>query len=599
MTKTIDIIAKDLRRILYFSSDPQKQRQKETAVDLDGVDDKINTTTIIRRDDLCWVSDDVRISDDPSKVIAGRGLINGSNQTIERGQLLFVSPPTVSVDINQVLRVYRNSSTSSSGVGSSSRTAPGTSTKVQDDENNEGQTRLEQIAETILLKQMKRHVKKHLMDHHNQQGSTTITNDDIIASSFLFLTNNGGGNNQFQYKMELNDSDNDNDAPGDNSNKFFQNILMGVVVEEQDQDTNKQLLSSFLDNEIDPNTLDDDYLLGIIRHNAFGPDFHSYQRMEHEINTNYSTGGNNHSCYKRILAHYPLAAMINHSCTTNAQRVYSYLNDDTEVMIATASRPIKPGEEIVWSYIPPIVDYQRRKEQLKSFGFECTCQRCRLESNLPHPEDDLTTIKHLNQPQPNDLSVDEWRVAIKTLEGYLKKFDNTTARSVRLGWTYFFLNYFNAALTKGSGNEQDVPMEAMKLHFSFVEVHNACTEHLSILHMCYDLAAAGGGGGGNNEQQLKKRKMFIEALKVAHICRYSNAAIFATTTRGGDEDGSNGVAVANMDRLRALLGHTKIILRNQNGWKMAADEIERHNERLKSSSSQDTTFPVRVKVPII
>mmetsp|Transcript_17870 Transcript_17870/g.43404 ORF Transcript_17870/g.43404 Transcript_17870/m.43404 type:complete len:156 (+) Transcript_17870:200-667(+) len=154
---------------------------------------------------------------------------------------------------------------------------------------------------------------------------------------------------------------------------------------------------------------------------------------------------------------------------------------------------------------------------------------------------------------------------------------------------------------KETGNEQDVLMEAMNLHFSFVEVHNACTEHLSILHMCYDLAAAG-SVVGNNEQQLKKRKMFIDALKVAHISRYSNAALFAAEAAAGggdDDDGGNGGEAANMDRLRALLGHTKIILRNQNGWKMAADEIERHRERMKSSSSQDTTFPVKVKVPII
>ena len=170
MAKKLDI-SKDLGRILYFTNPKHEQRTE--------------ADESIRHQDLCWVSDDVRISNDPSKVVAGRGLINGSNQTIERGQLLFVSPPTVSVDIHQVLRVYKNSSTS----GSSSN-KPDTSSDEQE-EYKEGQTRLEQIAETILLKQMKRHEKKSLIDEkgRSQQRDTIRQKDDIITSSFLFLTN--------------------------------------------------------------------------------------------------------------------------------------------------------------------------------------------------------------------------------------------------------------------------------------------------------------------------------------------------------------------------------------------------------------------------
>lgn len=242
--------------------------------------------------------------------------------------------------------------------------------------------------------------------------------------------------------------------------------------------------------------MDDDYLLGIIRHNAFGPDFHNYDRMEWEINAG------NVSCYRRILSHYPLAAMINHSCTTNAQRVYADFKGQ-EVMIATASKTIKPGEEILWSYIAPAIGYERRRELLQAYGFDCQCQRCQIERNAP-PSDELSLFQNLNQPQLQNDGISrtaaDWQHMIQTLDSTLKNFDNPTARSLRLGWTHLYLHYFNAVLLEG-GYEHEVLSQAMKLHFSFAEVHNACTEHLSILHLCYDLVARG-------DSQQQKRRMF-------------------------------------------------------------------------------------------
>jgi SET domain len=482
--------------------------------------------------DLTYIHENIHVSTDPSMVMAGRGLINGSNQTIERGQLLFVTPPTVAVDIQQVLRVYKGGGGGSAGNSS-----------------NGSRTRLEQIAETILLKQMKRHVKKHV------EGGDESSDHNRIAASFLYLSN-GDYDDERRYKPKF-DSD-----PG---SVLFKMALMGQHVVAG----NSQPI--LVHRDVRVNTIEDDYLLKIIRHNAFGPDFHNYERMEREIDEG------NQACYRRILAHYPFAAMINHSCTSNAQRVYAECNG-TEVMIATASKPIKPGEEIVWSYIPPIVDYERRQDLLKSFGFECKCQRCQIECKVPHL-DDLSIIRYLNKPRVAGLdmmTVQNWKSVIKKLDVALKVFDNATARSLRLGWTYFYLNYFNAALHEG-GNEQDVIVEAMKLHFAFIEVHNACTEHLSILHMCYDLART-------DENQMKKRKMFVEALRIAHTCRYSDLAF------SSHKDDST-------DRLRALLAHTKVVLRKQSGWQMAAETIDQQSKQM--SCGDTNSHKVKVKAPII
>jgi hypothetical protein len=75
--------------------------------------------------------------------------------------------------------------------------------------------------------------------------------------------------------------------------------------------------------------------------------------------------------------------------------------------------------------------------------------------------------------------------------------------------------------------------------------------------------------------------MFIEALKAAHVCRYSRNAFLPVDD--------------STERLRALLAHTKIILRNQNGWKMSADTIERFSQATTNKES----YQVKMKSPII
>eukprot|EP00980_Cylindrotheca_fusiformis_P010863 scaffold2462_cov127-Cylindrotheca_fusiformis.AAC.20 len=77
-----------------------------------------------------------------------------------------------------------------------------------------------------------------------------------------------------------------------------------------------------------------------------------------------------------ILGIFPLAAMLNHSCSPNAVR--SYANG---IMIVHSASPISAGSEVSWSYIPPTQVFAERRRALKrKHGFVCKCDRCTLEA---------------------------------------------------------------------------------------------------------------------------------------------------------------------------------------------------------------------------
>ncbi|KAL3812037.1 hypothetical protein ACHAXA_008943 [Cyclostephanos tholiformis] len=128
--------------------------------------------------------------------------------------------------------------------------------------------------------------------------------------------------------------------------------------------------------------LDKGTILGIIRRNGFGPDFHNYNK----IATCWTERANSEHCYNRVLGIYPLAAMINHSCCPNAVRVFGSIptqngiKSKKEVMIAHANANIPNGTEITWSYISPATPFAVRREMLLSkYGFTCHCPRCAME----------------------------------------------------------------------------------------------------------------------------------------------------------------------------------------------------------------------------
>lgn len=68
----------------------------------------------------------------------------------------------------------------------------------------------------------------------------------------------------------------------------------------------------------------------------------------------------------------------NHSCVPNADR--SYIGD---MMVVRATRGIKAGEEITFSYLIPNHSYLERKERLALYGFECDCPLCEVEKYMP------------------------------------------------------------------------------------------------------------------------------------------------------------------------------------------------------------------------
>lgn len=78
-------------------------------------------------------------------------------------------------------------------------------------------------------------------------------------------------------------------------------------------------------------------------------------------------------------------SLSNHSCTPNSKQmeydtIEKFKRNETRLV---ATRQIKEGDEITWSYIGPTVtrNVRERQEALyHSFGFLCTCCLCKKES---------------------------------------------------------------------------------------------------------------------------------------------------------------------------------------------------------------------------
>ncbi|ORY73105.1 hypothetical protein BCR35DRAFT_307372 [Leucosporidium creatinivorum] len=75
----------------------------------------------------------------------------------------------------------------------------------------------------------------------------------------------------------------------------------------------------------------------------------------------------------------PLVALINHACLPNAVVVFPsyHTSSNPQPMRVVAIRDIKPGEELLTSYVDLGLPLRRRKAQLReSYHFECTCALC-------------------------------------------------------------------------------------------------------------------------------------------------------------------------------------------------------------------------------
>jgi hypothetical protein len=255
--------------------------------------------------------------------------------------------------------------------------------------------------------------------------------------------------------------------------------------------------------------------------------------------------------------------MLNHSCSVNAVRSFS-----NGIMIVHASKTIPVDTEVVWSYIPPTQVFADRRRALKSrHRFMCKCERCIVEAKqlrndiLPlNLKAALEEGRKWNEglmdiSSSDDVSKRHLCTAFVNLEESVfgsTILSNEAKRHLRVGYTNFHFNYFNTMLSAigGTGDnalqvQELVLGAATQLHFAFCSSNNASTEHLSVLHLCYELANA--VHHTCDDKTMNKVIFFTEALKKAHMIRY-------------------GVMKSDLEVIRNCLMHTRAILRLQDGY---------------------------------
>jgi hypothetical protein len=130
---------------------------------------------------------------------------------------------------------------------------------------------------------------------------------------------------------------------------------------------------------------------------------------------------------------------------------------------------------------------------------------------------------------------------------------------LKLGYAQLYMRYFNEALllleSSSSVDEKDkvratILKEATELHNAFCMIHKSCTEHISLLHLCYELSATMSTSAKTKTSTTATTTHYwTEQLKDVHISRYSNEVI------------NNDVNI-----LRTLLKHTRVVLRTKDGW---------------------------------
>jgi hypothetical protein len=315
--------------------------------------------------------------------------------------------------------------------------------------------------------------------------------------------------------------------------------------------------------------LEDETIINIIRRNAFGPDYHNYDTIANFWTKN--TDATTEPAYKRLLGVYPLAAMINHSCSPNAIRIFgtipTCIKTETlrgkEVMIVHASVAMKKGTEVMWSYLPPTTPFSARHEMLESkYGFSCKCNRCVCEKKAMNCID----FDQIAEANIDDSSLPK---TIQMLEASFisNSISSETQRYLRVGYAAIYMKYFNVALAspavKNSNESNDEISNllklAMQLHFSFVTCNNGSTEHLSILHLCYELTSLMHSRATTffpetTNTTMSQVRFWTEQLKKAHMIRY----------------GSLG---ENLECVRDIMKHSRAVLRNRGGWYAVNDKF--------------------------
>ena len=275
----------------------------------------------------------------------------------------------------------------------------------------------------------------------------------------------------------------------------------------------------------------------VISRNAFGPDYHGYDTIIADK-----------SHYWRVLGLYPLAAMMNHSCIPNVVRVYS-----GNLMIAHATMNIPKGQELVWSYLPPhSMSYSQRQSLIQStFHFTCTCPKCTLQQQ--QQQEETIELKWNEQMTLKEL--------LKTQVLYEKQLTSSTTANKQAEYFHrvdalsFYIHYFNLWLSqvpRKMSTMEHLLQIAKSLHEALQNTNCACTEHLSILHMSYDICSWLHCNIPNQKSKyLPLLQYWTEQLKQIHMIRY-------------------GTLGQNLEHIRTVMKHTRTILRQKDGIQLIA-----------------------------
>ena len=228
-------------------------------------------------------------------------------------------------------------------------------------------------------------------------------------------------------------------------------------------------------------------LLQIIRRDAFGADFITDAVVERKWKMHDKNDDNSTSFYQppRLLGHYPLAAMLNHSCLPNAVRVFCH---DGEVMVVHACQRIAKGEEIVWSYIPLMQSVQERRQRLQeTHGFVCHCERCEVEAAAVESRQRRNSDVGDNEIVARSVEELECLLSGRSTrknDGVAsnddsKQLSNAAQRYLRVSHLTLYLDYLNGEASCPD-RFPDLLELCTQLHFALASCHNASTEHLSV-----------------------------------------------------------------------------------------------------------------------
>lgn len=485
--------------------------------------------------------------DSKNNVVHGRGLI--ATRDIQPGELLFITPPTLKVDTDILREMYFSEKRGES---------QNVSKKI---------INLEKLAMRLLENKMMDTTEVLEFDEENSSDEKNLG----VLNSFLALMSGSHDNIKVEDILQSID---------DSASASYIDVLNAkysstIWTPEELQ----SLFSRKSKKEIMKN---------IILKNAFGPDFITYDKIQYKWDLLFNQDNSNenenddNNFPPHILGIFPLASMINHSCIPNAIRTFS---SNGSIMICHASQKIKAGNEIVWSYIPPTLPFMERRRTLKKrHGFVCKCQRCLSESKFFSNQNLFPsllksafkdgmkynqTILNFSSESSNYQEMEKCIKAYQSIEDHLFSHDsadnnvitNELKRYLRVGFTNLHFNYFNSVLSlvsmMGAGNvittkeqqtQHQVLNSATQLHFAFCSSNNACTEHLSLLHLCYELSNSTSNSAAIDAETAKKKiKFWTEQMKRTHMIRY------------GDMEN-------NLETVRKCLVHTRSILRQQNGF---------------------------------